>query len=164
MSAHPSDRLLPYQRGELAAAERAAVEAHLAECAECRAALADFAAIAARLERAPEPAPPIHWGAFRAELRESLARRSAPERRGRRWSLGGLPAALAAGLAVVVLYLAIPGGNGRAPVGDQAAAGERRCSRAASTSSRSSTSSSASTCSRTSTSSTGSTGSSRAES
>ena len=121
MSVHPSDRLLPYQRGELAAAELEGVEAHLAECAECRAALADFAAIAARLGRAPEPAPPIHWGAFRAELHESLARRSAPERRGRRWSLGGLPAALAAGLAVVVLYLAIPGGNGRAPVGDQAA-------------------------------------------
>lgn len=122
MSAHPADRLLAYQRGELAAAERAAVEAHLGGCAECHATLADFAAIAAQLERAPEPAPPIHWGAFRAELRESLARRSAPERRARRWPLGSLPAALAAGLAVIALYLAIPGGNSRAPVGDQAAA------------------------------------------
>ena len=71
MSAHPADRLLANQRGELAAAERAAVEAHLGGCAECRATLADFAAIAAQLERAPEPAPPIHWGAFRAELRQA---------------------------------------------------------------------------------------------
>ncbi len=122
MSVHPSDRLLSYRRGELAPAERAGVEAHLAGCAECRAALADFAAIAARLEHAPEPAPPIHWGAFRAELRESLARREAPARRVRGWSLGPLPGALAAGLAVIVLYLAIPGQNGRAPVNDQATA------------------------------------------
>jgi anti-sigma factor RsiW len=118
VSAHPSERLLPYQRGELAAAERAGVEAHLAGCPECRQALADFVAIAARLERAPEPAPPLHWGAFRADLRERLAGRRAPERRGRGLTVG--PAVLAAGLAAVVLYLGIPGQNGRAPVGDQA--------------------------------------------
>jgi anti-sigma factor RsiW len=118
VSAHPSERLLPYRRGELAAAERAGVEAHLAGCPECRQALADFAAIAARLERAPEPAPPLHWGAFRADLRERLAGRRAPERRARGLTVG--PAVLAAGLAAVVLYLGIPGQNGRAPVGDQA--------------------------------------------
>jgi anti-sigma factor RsiW len=120
VSAHPSERLMPYLRGELASAERAGVEAHLQGCGECRAALADFAAIASRLERAPDPAPPIHWGSFRAELRETLARRTAGGGRARRWSLRPLSAALAAGLAVVVLYLGMPGPNGRAPVGDQA--------------------------------------------
>jgi anti-sigma factor RsiW len=120
VSRHPSERLLPYLRGELAPAERAAVDAHVQGCAECRGALADFAAIASRLAHAPEPAPPVHWGAFRAELREALARRTARPSRARRWSLGSLPAALAAGLAVIVLYLAMPGQNGRTPVGEQA--------------------------------------------
>jgi anti-sigma factor RsiW len=120
VSGHPSERLVPYLRNELAAAERAAVEAHVEGCADCRAALADFAALAERLARAPEPAPSIHWGAFRAELREALARRAGAPGRPRRWSLGPLPAALAAGLAAIVLYLAMPGQNLRAPGGDQA--------------------------------------------
>ena len=119
-SEHPSDRLVPYLRGELAAAERTAIAAHLEGCATCRATLADFTALAERLARAPEPAPPIQWGAFRAELRDALARRTGQTDRPRRWSLGSLPAALAAGLAVVVLYLAIPGQNARPPRGDQA--------------------------------------------
>ncbi|HEU5190569.1 MAG TPA: zf-HC2 domain-containing protein [Methylomirabilota bacterium] len=119
-SEHPSDRLVPYLRGELAAAERTAIAAHLEGCSACRATLADFAALGERLARAPEPAPPIHWGAFRAELREALARRTGQAARPRRWSLGPLPAALAAGLAVIVLYLAIPGQNARLPRGDQA--------------------------------------------
>ena len=118
VSEHPSERLVPYLRNELAAAERAAVTAHVEGCAECRAALADFAALAERLARAPEPAPPIHWGAFRAELRDALARR-AGQGRPRRWSLGPLPAALAAGLAAIVLYLAMPGQTLRVPGGDQ---------------------------------------------
>lgn len=119
MTAHPREHLVPYLREDLADAERAAVGAHLESCAECRAALADFAAIAARLERAPDPTPPVHWGAFRAELREALDRRTG-RRTARRWSLGAFPAALAAGLAVLVLYLGIPGQNGRAPVVEQA--------------------------------------------
>lgn len=121
---HPLDRLVPYERGELAAAERAAVAAHLEGCAECRVTLADFAEIASRLERAPDPTPPVHWGAFRAELREALDRRTGRPLP-RRWSLGALPAALAAGLAVLVLYLGIPGQNGvpngRGPLGEGAA-------------------------------------------
>ena len=111
-SPHPLERLLPYRRGELAAAERAAVAAHLEGCAECRDTLTAFGAIAARLEGAPEPAPPVHWGAFRAELREALDRRTGRRRAARRWSLGALPAALAAGLAALVLYLGVPGPSG----------------------------------------------------
>ncbi|HKZ07802.1 MAG TPA: zf-HC2 domain-containing protein [Methylomirabilota bacterium] len=122
---HPVERLLPYWRGELAAAEAAAVAAHLESCADCRATLAAFTAIAGRLERAPDPTPPVHWGAFRAELREALEARTGRRRSARSWRLGALPAALAAGLAALVLYLAIPGQNGvpngRGPAGENAA-------------------------------------------
>ena len=95
------------------------MDGHLAGCAECRDAVRDFAALAERLARAPEPAPPIQWGAFRAELRDKLEGRRSPARAGLRWPLG-LPAALAAGLAVVLLYLGVLGPGGRSPVGDQA--------------------------------------------
>lgn len=122
---HPVERLLPYRRGELAAAEAAGIAAHLEGCAECRATLADFMAIAGRLERAPDPAPPVQWGAFRAELREALERRTGRRRAARSWRFGALPAALAAGLAALVLYLGIPGQNGvpsgRGPLGESTA-------------------------------------------
>ena len=120
MTAHPVDRLLPHLRGELAAAERAAVDSHLAGCAECREAARDFAALAALISRAPEPAPPMHWGAFRSQLHAKLERRHRPAGVGRRWSLGPLPAALAAGLAAVLLYLGVLGPGGTTPGGDQA--------------------------------------------
>ena len=120
MTAHPSDRLLPYLRGELATAERAAVDTHLAVCAECRDTVRDFAILAERLARAPEPAPPIHWGAFRAQLHEKLARRERPVATGRRWSMGPVPATLAAGLAAVLLYLGVLGPGALTPVGNQA--------------------------------------------
>ena len=120
MTAHPADRLLPYLRGELAAAERAAIDTHLAACAECRDTVRDFAALAERLARAPAPAPPLHWGAFRAQLRDKLERRQRPAAAGRRWSLWPVPATLAAGLAAVLLYLGVLGPGGLTPVGKQA--------------------------------------------
>jgi anti-sigma factor RsiW len=120
MTAHPVDRLLPHLRGELAAAERAAVDSHLAGCAACRDAARDFAALAALISRAPESAPPMHWGAFRSQLHAKLERRHRPAGVGRRWSLGPLPAALAAGLAAVLLYLGVLGPGGTTPGGDQA--------------------------------------------
>jgi len=120
MTAHPADRLLPYLRGELAAAERAAVDTHLAACAECRDTVRDFAALAERLARAPEPAPPLHWGAFRAQIHAKLERRQRPAGAGRRWSLRPLPAALAASLAAVLLYLGVLGPGAPIPVGNQA--------------------------------------------
>lgn len=120
MTTHPADRLLPYLRGELAAAERAAIDTHLAACAECRDTVRDFAALTERLARAPEPAPPLHWGAFRAQLRDKLERRQRPAAAGRRWSLWPVPATLAAGLAAVLLYLGVLGPGGLTPVGKQA--------------------------------------------
>ena len=120
MTAHPADRLLPYLNGELAAAERASVDTHLAVCADCRDTVRDFASLAERLARAPEPAPPLHWGAFRAQLHDKLERRQRPAAAGRRWSLWPVPATLAAGLAAVLLYLGVLGPGGLTPVGNQA--------------------------------------------
>ena len=119
MTAHPADRLLPYLNGELAAAERAAVDTHLAVCAECRDTVRDFASLAERLARAPELAPPLHWGAFRAQLHDKLERRQRPAAARRRWSLWPVPATLAAGLAAVLLYLGVLGPSGPTPVGNQ---------------------------------------------
>lgn len=120
MTAHPADRLLPYLRGELAAAERAAVDTHLTGCGECRDALRDYSALAVLLARAPEPAPPMHWGAFRDQIHAKLERRQRPAGAGRRWSLGLLPAGLAAGLAAVLLYLGVLAPGAPTPVGNQA--------------------------------------------
>ena len=57
VSGHERERLSAYLDGELAAAERAAVEAHLAACAECAALLADLAAVDARGRRAARRRP-----------------------------------------------------------------------------------------------------------
>jgi len=53
-----TDRLSDYADGELDAAERAAVEAHLAGCAPCRTALDELGAVAARAKALSDPAPP----------------------------------------------------------------------------------------------------------
>ena len=109
MTAHVEDLLMPYLRGELEGAERARVEAHLGDCAACRQARGDFERLAVVLARAPAPA--VHWGAYRAELRDKLEHRG----RGRRWRWSWIPVpvTLAAGLAAVLLYVGLPGQNGR---------------------------------------------------
>ncbi|OGL16847.1 MAG: hypothetical protein A3K12_03840 [Candidatus Rokubacteria bacterium RIFCSPLOWO2_12_FULL_71_19] len=120
MTHHADERLIPYLRGELAPAEAREVQAHLAGCAACRDTLAELERLAADLAR--PAAPPIHWGAYRAELREKLAGRGRA-RPGvlRRWAWPPVPVALAAGLVAMLLYVGLPGGNGRGPTqGDQA--------------------------------------------
>ena len=66
---------------------------------------------------APEP-PPVHWGAYRAELREKLQRRGS-----RGWAGWSLPrpfqVAMAAGFVAVLIYIGLPG-HGQLP-GDPAA-------------------------------------------
>ncbi|HTY76949.1 MAG TPA: hypothetical protein VMI34_03940 [Candidatus Bathyarchaeia archaeon] len=57
---------------------------------------------------APEP-PPVHWGAYRAELREKLERR-----RGRTWAAWTwrpqpIQAVIAAGFVAVLVYIGLPG-------------------------------------------------------
>ena len=53
---HPDVALVSYLRGELGAAERRRVEAHLADCRECQEAASDFEAI---LERLAATTPPV---------------------------------------------------------------------------------------------------------
>ncbi len=121
MTRHPDDLLIPYLRGELAHEEGREVKAHAAGCAACRETLAGFERLAADLAQ-PAPPPPMHWGAYKAELREKLERRGRARRNHlRRWMWPPVPVALAAGLAAVLLYVGLPGGGGRGPAqGDQA--------------------------------------------
>jgi len=93
--AHVDELLVDHLRGDLEGPERARVDAHLAACAECRASREGFARIVAALADTAPSAPPIHWGAYRAELRERIERAGAG--RGARWAwlarpvVAGLP-------------------------------------------------------------------------
>ena len=101
---HVDELLIDHVRGELEAGERARVDAHLAACAECRASRERFAGLLAELVRTVPDPPPIHWGAYRAELRERLERRRS--RSGSLWTWIGRPAAalVAASLVAVLVY------------------------------------------------------------
>ena len=109
------ERLGAYALDQLEPWERAATEAHLEGCAECRHELQALAPVAAVLERAdPDrlsdvPAPP-------PDLGERIARRVASERRSRRrtrlrigFGLAGAAAAAAAAAAAIAVFA---GGSG----------------------------------------------------
>lgn len=118
---HVEDRLIALAAGELDAAERRQVEAHLAGCAACRTAQTDFGRIAVELAR---PVPPaVHWGAYRAELRDKLEARQAGgmPRVWWPWSLRPLSMAMAAGLVAVMIWIGGPGGSPLLGNGDLAA-------------------------------------------
>ena len=122
---HVEEQLIALAGGDLDGAEQAAVEAHLAACAECRRAQADYARIASAVARPAAPA--VHWGAFRAELRAKLGARGAGGARSRGswggsrgWSLRPLSMAVAAGLVAVMVWIGVPGGNGQMGTGDMA--------------------------------------------
>lgn len=102
---HVEDRLLPLLRGELSAGEAAAAEQHLATCPACAAARRAVEALALGLA-ALEP-PPVHWGAYRAELREKMAPGRARGAWG--WVMNPARALAAAGLVAVMVYLGLPG-------------------------------------------------------
>jgi hypothetical protein len=57
MTTHWNERLSDYRDGDLSATERAACEAHLAECAECREALDDIEAVIGMAREAREVLP-----------------------------------------------------------------------------------------------------------
>ena len=57
---------------------------------------------------APEP-PPVHWGAYRAELREKLAERGGRAWAGWTWHLRPVQVAVAAGFVAVLVYIGLPG-------------------------------------------------------
>ncbi len=86
-------RLSEFLDGELAPAERVALEVHLADCAECRALLADLRALVAQARALPARAP-------ERDLWPELARALAPGPRARPWPL--ILAAFAAGVLVTL--------------------------------------------------------------
>lgn len=104
---HDETAIVPYLRGELGGAERREVEAHLAGCADCRAVADEFRSIlAALVEAAPAP-PAMHWGRYRAELRDKLDRQRRRAASPPRWRPVSL--ALSGALAAVLVFLAIEG-------------------------------------------------------
>ncbi|HSE02506.1 MAG TPA: zf-HC2 domain-containing protein [Methylomirabilota bacterium] len=107
---HVEELLVDHLRGELEAAERDRVEAHLAVCAPCRAARERFARLMAELTRTAPAPPPIHWGAYRAELRERLERRGGHGEPGWAWLARPAPALVAAALVAVLVVAGLPGG------------------------------------------------------
>jgi anti-sigma factor RsiW len=98
---HPRTELIPYLRSELPAAEREAVEAHLAGCAMCRVERDAFADLLLDLRRSVPEAPPVDWAGWRAELRARLPRRT------RRPWLAPLPLGAAAVAIAAALVLAV---------------------------------------------------------
>jgi anti-sigma factor RsiW len=105
---HVDELLIDHVRGDLDEPERARVAAHLAGCAECRATRERFTALLAELARTAPPAPPVHWGAYRAELRDRLERRvtTGPAWR---WLMRPAPALVAAALVAALVVAGLPG-------------------------------------------------------
>jgi anti-sigma factor RsiW len=118
------ERLGALALGQLDPEERAATEAHLEGCPECRAEAEALAPVAAVLRRAdparlsPAPAPP-------ASLGDRIARRIAAERRAtrrRRVRIGiGLGAAAAAATAGILLATVFSGSPSEGPAGQTVA-------------------------------------------
>jgi anti-sigma factor RsiW len=113
MANHPETELVPYVRGELAPADRERVAHHLDDCPDCRQDAEDLRELLSQLTRTAPLPPALHWGRWRAELGEKLEARRA---RARAWWWRPLPLAFSAGLAGVVLLLAVWGGW-RTPTG-----------------------------------------------
>jgi anti-sigma factor RsiW len=92
---HWTDRLSEYldDAGDLPAAERQELEAHLASCAECRATLEELRAVVARAQSLPPRGPDV-------DLWPGIAARIAPD--ARRYSFS-MPQLVAAGLALMAL-------------------------------------------------------------
>ena len=107
---HVDELLIDHIRGELEGPERGRVDAHLGGCAACRATRERFAQLLAELGRTAPAAPPIHWGAYRAELRERLERRGAPVRAAWSWIARPAAALVAAALVAVLVVTGLPGG------------------------------------------------------
>ena len=125
---HPETEIVPYLRGELSADERARVQAHLDECAQCRESAEASSAILSSLARAVDDLREPDWASYRSELRRKL-HDAQPSRglRGRWWTDFQRPmlrwpsmAIGAAAVAVLAIALVIHRGAGsRAPSVDQ---------------------------------------------
>ena len=101
---HPDAELTAFVTGALSPPERARMAAHLDGCASCRQAVEESRAVLTALASGiPAPAPP-DWGGYRADLRARL-QPPAP----RAWWARPRPAMIAAGVATIVLLVAVFG-------------------------------------------------------
>jgi hypothetical protein len=100
MSFHERERLSAYLDRELAPAEHAAVESHVAACPECAAFLAELAAVDEAAAALPAEAPEGYFDGFPARVRSRLGPRKAafPGQRLPAWTWAAAAALL---LAVV---------------------------------------------------------------
>jgi anti-sigma factor RsiW len=103
-----------YVLGVLDAPERAAFEAHLATCPDCRQRVAEQRATAAFLELVPRDFPPAEPVPVPDTLLPGLLRRAARERRRRRLVTGGI-GALAAACLVALAVVVWPSGSAAPP-------------------------------------------------
>jgi hypothetical protein len=97
MSPHPTEQLSAYLDGELPAAERAAVEAHLRTCGACTRAVAEMRAIDAASRSLPVEVPEGYFEALPGRVRGRLQRQRMVTPRRALWAV-----AAAAVLAAVV--------------------------------------------------------------
>lgn len=125
---HLGPKLIAYLTGELRGAERERVAAHLAACAGCRREHEAFQRILGDLKASAPAAPEIHWGRWRAELDARLEARRRRTGFGR-WLARPVPLVLSAGVAGVLLALALLGPRGGTRVdltaADEAVLGDR---------------------------------------
>ncbi len=102
------DLLSAYLDGELDAADRARLDAHMTTCADCRATLAGLRATLAELKTLPEPDPrPQDSWALRAAIRRA---RSSPMRR---WQRFGYAAGAVAAAAIAFAAITLPDDGGK---------------------------------------------------
>jgi hypothetical protein len=68
----------------------------------------EFKDVIDELRRSASEPPPVHWGAYRAELREKLERRRGRPWAGSTWRLRPAQVAIAAGFIAVLVYIGLP--------------------------------------------------------
>ncbi|MBJ6764775.1 FecR domain-containing protein [Myxococcaceae bacterium JPH2] len=105
MGRHETQALWALAADELPPDERARVQAHVAQCADCTQALAQVHEARAALTQAREAMPPVRWAHVDTTLREEAAKRLARPSFG--WHSQSLPWALGAAclLALVLWWL-----------------------------------------------------------
>ena len=124
MATHPETELIPLLRGELSNEERARVQHHVDDCAECRTSMEQLAATMRTVSRRLEELPTPEWSAYRRELRLKMAARE--EARAHPWWRPSViwTALGTAAVAVAALVLALvmrPSHTGGPPQVDQLA-------------------------------------------